>query len=214
MARDIQQEAASELRWYFRWSGADVGFKAQGYASGGGHRQEADTTTDRQVNAASKAKRIRRGLALCAPEVQATVRLAFEGHGRANAVLVALGDVAELVRVDPAARAMWHGSEARAVAEAKRTGGKRTVHPFDEWLADSCAAGKAGVAKLRDAAEARLAAAVALYASVRVPPGKGHREPPDVPKDAPRGPYGPRKGKVAEAAEAPAIRDDWEGYGL
>ena len=167
-------ESRAELRWYFRWAGADCGFRAQAYggSGGGGGNPEADRTTDKQVEAYGKQRRVRAGLAQVDGDTLAILRLAFEGHGRDTAILVALGDVAELVYAAEVTRTLHAGSEDRAQAQAKREGRKRGRRSFGEWLASACRDGLPGLDRIREAQDLMLAEAVAAYARVRVRPGR------------------------------------------
>lgn len=163
--------ARAELRWFFRWAAADVGFCAQRYGGGrGGGSVEADRTTQAQLTAAAKERRIRAGLARLEPVTIDHLRRAFVGHRRDHAILATLEDVAELVYADPVTRQEWTKSEDRTMRAALASGNmKRRRRSFNEWLAEACQKGTPAIDRLADRHRAELNESVAEYARVRIP---------------------------------------------
>lgn len=199
MSRDpLRSAAADELRWYFRWSAADMGFRAQRYGGGSGKRtadRQPDKTTDSQLHAASKHRRIGEGLARLSPEALSVLRAGIVPRRQMAQIAATFGDLQELALRTKAARS-GHAREA----------GKVTP---EGWLADKCGRRDPVVTVVRKQAETMLAEAIAAYEAVRVPPPKGHREPESVPKVT-RGPYR-KRGRLEEAKEE---ADEWTRCGL
>lgn len=167
MPRDpLRSPAADELRWFFRWSAADMGFRAQSYGGSGGARtadKQPDKTTDSQLHAAARHRRIGEGLAKLERETLSVLRAGIVPRRQAAQIAATFGDLQELALRTKAARS----GHAREV-------GKVTL---EGWLADKCGRRDPVVTVVRKQAETMLAEAIAAYEAVRVPPPKGHREP-------------------------------------
>ena len=192
--------ARDELRWFHRWGAADCGLHAQAYERAPSGTRQADRTTNHQMAAYAKQRRVWRALGKLDAERLATLRLAFSGHGgRDRVVALALHDVTELVLADRATRDAWgRHEEARLRAGTNKT----TRRSFDEWLVQACRDGLPALMRLRDKHEAVLVEAIAAYVAVREWPTKRER----VDRPTRRGPY-----RVKSVAEI--LREDSQTFG-
>lgn len=166
MRDPLRSPAADELRWFYRWSAADMGFRAQRYGGGSGKRtadRQPDKTTDSQLQAAARHRRIGEGLAKLDAATLGVLRAGIVPRRQMAQIAATFGDLQELALRTKAARS----GHAREV-------GKVTL---EGWLADKCGRRDPVVTVVRKQAETMLAEAIAAYEAVRVPPPKGHREP-------------------------------------
>src|SRR5690606_34463390 len=175
----LRSPAADELRWFFRGSAADMGFRAQSYGGSGGARtadKQPDKTTDSQLHAAARHRRIAAGLARLDGAALDVLRAGFVPRRQAAQIAASLGELQELAL------------RTKAVASGHaRDGGKGTP---EGWLADKCGRRDPIVGVVREQAEAMLSAAVEAYTAVRIPPKRGEWEPKKETIRRPRTPIG------------------------